>query len=352
MKSFAHSPCSVLVSIAAIAALAAPLAAQAMPTPAPELQKLEPLLGNWIGKGKMTEPGGAVSEWEGIGTYAKALDGHFVRVDFAIRFAALPTPLVMRGYLGWDRDARRYVNANVNSAGEITLNEVDLLPDGSMVELSIAQHPGMRFAQRSIFRVDGDAMVHTVDLLMPTGAMLAMVDGKFTRGGKGFAGDFATAPWMGAAPDAALTRLARSAGEYEVAGDMRLGAGQPTMKVTGTDTFRSVFGGLVFAGSTVGELAGVPGKYHGEVYWAHDPARGALTGVYLNNMGEVMQMTSRWVGGGQVVTTATKPFQGQAAVQRTVMDFDDAGAAKAAASHSIVGTGEPFEGWRATYRRK
>jgi hypothetical protein len=61
-------------------------AQDAAPAPAPELKRLEPLVGNWSGSGKMTEPGNVTSEWTARGTYRWALDGHFLREDFAINF--------------------------------------------------------------------------------------------------------------------------------------------------------------------------------------------------------------------------------------------------------------------------
>src|SRR5690606_10709181 len=123
-----------------------------------------------------------------------------------------------------------------------------------------------------------------------------------------------------------------------VAGTMVMMPGQPPAKVTGTDTFAPAFGGMVFVGTTVGEAEGMPGKYSAEVYWGHDPARDCLVGVYVSNMGEVMQMDSRWAQDGKLITTSSGLFMGQPMVQRMLMEFDADGAAKSVSSHAIVGT--------------
>jgi hypothetical protein len=338
--------CSVLVL------LAAALPAQAAPSPAPELKKLEPLLGNWAGKGSMVEPTGVTTDWEGEGTCAWALDGHFLREDFVVRFSGQDTPMVKRRYLGWDREQGRYVAVDASNAGAAVLNTLELQPDGALVELMLMQHPGARFALRSTFKVTGDAMTHTVDVLMASGASMALVDGKFTRGGKGFAGDFGSAPFMGATPHASLARLAKAAGDYEVKGTVTMLPGQPPMKITGVDTFRSAFGGVMFLGTTVGEAEGVPGKYLGEVFWAHRAERDCLVGVYVSNFGEAMEMEARWSDDGKLVSTSAGTFMKQPVVQRMLMEFDAAGAAVAASSHSIAGTAAPFESFKATYTKK
>ena len=49
--------------------------------------------------------------------------------------------------------------------------------------------------------------------------------------------------------------------------------GMPPIRIGGVDQFRPVFGGVIFHGHTEGAAEGMPGKYVGEVFWAHDPRR-------------------------------------------------------------------------------
>lgn len=323
-----------------------------MPSPAPELQKLAPFVGHWTGSGTMTEPAGVVTRWTAIGSYAWCLGGHFLQKDFQITFAGMAAPLVFRGYLGWDRENRRYVDATVDNGGQVRMQEMRLLPDGSQLEMTVQDQEGMPYAERSLSKVEGDAMTHTIDMLMPSGASLTIVDGKFTRGGKPFEGAFDGPTWMGARAHESFAKLTRSAGVYDVQGEMVMMPGQPATKIAGTDTFRTVFGGTVLHGRTEGEAAGMPGKYLGEVFWGHDAKRGCVVGIYVSNMGEVMQMDARWSPDGKLVSTSSALFQGQPAVQRMVMEYDATGAAKSAVNHSIVGTEPPFESFRATYAKR
>jgi len=327
-------------------------AQDAPPTPAPELQKLAPMLGNWTGGGVMNEPGGPTTKWTGKGTYAWCLDGHFVQGDFAVQFEGIDGTFVHRSYLGWDRENKRYVNASVNSGGQAYLNELQLLPDGSHVQISLTRQAGTTYAQRSVVKVDGETMKHTMHLLLAEGEPLHMIDGTFTRGGDGFSATLDGASWMGAKANEQIVRLGKSAGAYAVAGEMVMMPGAPPMKITGTDTFVARYGGSVLHGKTEGEAEGMPGKYLGDVFWAHDAGRDCISGIYVSNMGEVMQLEARWTVDGKFVATSNALYQGQPTAQRMMMEFTADGAAKSASNHTLIGTAAPFESFRATYTKK
>lgn len=340
-----------LVSLLSLAC-ATPLLAQAAPAPAEQLKKFAPLVGNWAGTGEMNEPTGQKTKWTGNGSYRWALDGHFLREDFQVKFEGMPTPVVMHGYLGWDRENRHYLHLVISSSGQAALNRMEVGNDGSMTVLALRQQGAMHYAERSVFKVQEDRLRHTVDLLMPEGASLAMVDGTFTRVDNEFDGAFDTPPLMGGKPSADIARLCRSAGVYGVKGELVMAPGQPPMAITGTDTFRAVFGGSVLHGHTEGAAAGMPGKYVGEVFWSHDEALARMVGHYVSNMGEVMSMDAWWTADGQLCALSSGVFQGQPMVQRTLLQFDGAGAAKSAVSHAISGTAAPFESFRSTYTKQ
>lgn len=338
-----------------VAAFATMLPGQeAAPSPAPELKKLASLVGSWHGEGKATfGPGAPASEWHATGTYRWCLDGHFLREDFEIHFADMPMPLAFRAYLGWDGENQRYVNATINNGGEARLQEMALLPDGTLVQLMMQSQEGLPYAERSRIKVDGDTMRHTIDLFMPEGGSMQVVDGTFQRGGETFDGNFDVATWQGATPVEAMQKLGRSAGTYATKGEMVMMPGQPTMHITGTDTFRTVFGGLVLRGHSDGAAEGFPGEYHSEVFWAWDAPRHRFNGVFLSNMGEVGQMDG-WLttDGTQLISNTVTTMQGQPVVQNFVMTFGADGATTAARGWSIFGGGEPFANFKATYEKK
>jgi len=202
-----------------------------------------------------------------------------------------------------------------------------------------------------VFAVKGDTLTHTVDLLLPQGPSLAMVAGSFRRGGEGFAGNFDSPAFNGATPHADLSRLTKSAGDYKTEGQMVMAPGSPPIKIGGVDRFRPVFGGVIFYGHTEGAAEGMPGKYVGEVFWAHDPRRRSLVAVYLSNMGEIMSMDGRWTTDGQLLSTSNGLYMGKVMVQRMLMQFGTDGAAKSANAHTIVDTAAPYESFQAKYER-
>lgn len=321
------------------------------PGPAPELQKLGPMLGNWAGTGT-AQMGAEAAKWRAHASYRWCLDGHFLQEDFQIAFEGRPAPMVFRAYLGWDRENGRYVNATVNNAGAARLHEFHLLDDGTMLQAMQHHQGSLPYAERARTRVSGEAMQLTIDLLMAEGPSLQVIDGTLTRTDEVFTLDWQTKGFEHAIPAPELQMLARSAGDYEVQGSMVIVPGQPPLQITGTDSFRPVFGDTIFYGTTKGAAEGVPGEYRGDVFWGFDAPRKCLTAVYVSNMGEVMTIDGRWSGDGRLVSTFAGVMGGQPMVQRMLMSFDDQGRAVDAVAHTIVGTGDPFESFRATYTAK
>lgn len=318
------------------------------PDPAPELQKLAPFLGNWAGSGT-AHMGPAPTKWRARGSYRWCLDGQFLQEDFEVTFEGRPVPMVFRAYLGWDREHRRYVNASLNNGGAAQLNEFHLLDDGTMLQVMHQHHNGLPGAERSRARVAGEAMWLEIDLLAAQGPAVQVIEGTLTRQGEMYEVDWDSKGFEGAVPAAALQQLNRSAGTYAVTGAMVMAPGQPEGAITGTDAFRPVFGGTIFHGHTTGSFAGIPGEYRGDVFWSYDALRRCLTGVYVSNFGEAMAMDAWWAADGQLVSVFAGTMGGQPMVQRMLLSFDDQGHAKGAVAHTISGTGEPFQSFRATY---
>ncbi|MEO6593866.1 MAG: DUF1579 family protein [Planctomycetota bacterium] len=346
-------PCLTRSFFAALLVMPVVFAQEGPPSPAPELQKLAPLIGNWAGTGSATfGPGAPPTAWHARGTYRWCLDKHFVQEDFEITFEGLAAPLVFRAYFGWDRENQRYVNAAISNEGKAQLVEMKFLPDGTMVQVSLQSQEGMPYAERWRLKVEGDKLMHSIDLLMPEGPSMSIVDGHFKRVDAEYAGAFDTKVFEGAVADESIKKLTRSAGVYATQGTMVMAPGQPSMKISGTDTFRSVFGGTVFHGHTVGTAEGMPGEYHGEVFWAHDPMRRCIVGIYVSNMGEVMSMDAWFTADGKLISTSAGLMQGQPTVQSMVMEFDAKGVPTSAVGHAIIGTAAPFENFRANYTKK
>ncbi len=341
-----------LATLLPLVLFAAPVFCQETPTPAPELQKLTGLLGNWEGEGTANfAPGAPPTAWRARGTYRQALGGFFLQEDFEIRFDGIPAPMVFRAYLGWDAEGKRYVTAVCNNAGEVGLHEVVMMPDGSMVQLMMQSQEGVPYAERSLLAVKGDTMTHSIDLMMAQGPSMGIVEGKFRRVDAPFDGSFDVPTWNGAKPHADIVKLNRMAGKYATKGEMVMAPGQPKTAIHGDDTFRTVFGDTLLYGETVGAAEGMPGEYRSHAFWGYDKKKDCARAIFVSNMGEVGEMEGRWVE-DKFVSTMAGTMMGQPMVQRFVLEVDAKGAVTRGVGHAIIGTMPPFEGFAATYTKK
>jgi hypothetical protein len=346
MKPTALASLLPLLLLAAVAAQDEPL----MPV-AKEVEKLSVLLGDWTGEGTMSEPSGDVTKWTARRSARWSHGGHFVEEDYAFTFDGMAQPYVWRTYVGWDRERSRYCAAIVGSDGAARLEDLQWLPDGTLLQFATRRQGGMTYVERTRLTFGGDTIGYASEILMPMGPSLALVDGTFRRGGEAFGGAFETAGWMGAKPHESLVRLARMSGTYETEGAMVMEPDQPPTKITGTDTFQTVYGGMAIMGRTDGAAEGAPGKYVSTAFWAHDAARDAITCVYVDNMGTIGTMDLRFVGAA-LVSTSAATMGGQPVAQRFVVEFAEDGSCTHSVGHTMLGTMPPFESFRSSCRRK
>ncbi|MBL9076715.1 MAG: DUF1579 family protein [Planctomycetes bacterium] len=326
-----------------------PLCAQGAPEPAPELKRLEPLLGNWAGSGGADF--GEALQWKARSSYRWVHDGHFLQEDTEIVFDGGMAPMVFRSYLGWDRDLGRYVNVVVHNGGLAKVHEFQLLADGTMLQTMLQSQQGQPYAERVRTTVRGESMALTIDLLLAEGASRTALEGTLTRSDQEYEVDWQCKAFDGAMPAPELQQLQRSAGVYEVRGAMVMAPGMPEVAITGTDTFQRVFGDTILHGVTVGTAEGMPGEYRGDVFWSFDAARKCLHGVYVSNFGEMMAMDAHWVA-DQLVSVSAGKVQGQVLAQRMVLSFGPDGKATAAENHTLAATGDAFRSFHATYKAK
>jgi hypothetical protein len=343
----------VLASLGSLVPFAAALPAQGAPKPPPEVRRLDPLIGNWAGSGTMTEPS-ATTKWTANGTYRSVLGGFWIQEDFVTTFEGNADPLVFRAYLGWDAERKTFVYVSVNNGGEAQVHDFTLQPDGTMVQLMLQHLQGAPYAERSLSKVTADTMTLSIDVLTGDGPSRKIIDGKFERqDAEGPSALDAKGTWMGAQPHEAMQKLARAVGSYEMKGDVAMKPGQPAMKFTGVDTWRSIFGGTVLHVHTDGAFAGMPVKYECDAFWSWNAKKECLVLIAVNNMGAAGAMEGRFTADGKaVVTTRSMTMEGQPSVARTVIGLDDQGQPKSCLSHLMVGTSAPFEHLNATCTKK
>ena len=107
------------VTLLAVIAAGCIQAQMAPPPPAPELKKLDFMLGNWTADGTMTPgpPGTPTSKWT-MNTSAEWMDGNY----FLVEHSDMDLGPMGKGkeiaFLGYDRDRKVYTYRAFNSMGE------------------------------------------------------------------------------------------------------------------------------------------------------------------------------------------------------------------------------------------
>lgn len=341
-----------LLLTTSLLALTAPAVAQDFdPSPAEELARFEPMIGNWSGTGSMEMPGVGKRTWKAHGSYRWCMNKHWVQEDFTVSMEGDPTPLMFRSYIGWDRENERYVAAVASNEGACQFSEVTMLPDGTMLQMLVHHADGAPYTERARTKVDGDKMSMQIDMMTLEGPSMQMIDGELARTDAAFEGDLDGKAWMGAQPHADVTKLARMAGTYETAGEMVMMPGQPMMKISGTDVFRPIFGGTVVHGHTTGAAEGVPQTYESHGFWAWNAHNKCVDLVFVDNMGQCGAMQGWWMG-DKFVSTSAAVMMGQPTTQRFVVAVDGAGHVVSGVGHTTMGTMDPFLSFRGKYTRK
>lgn len=332
--------------------LAAAQETHEMPKPAPELQKFAPLIGNWQGSGTAQMGPGEATKWESHSTYAWALDNFFVQEDTIVRFAGMPKPLVIRSYLGWDGENKRYVAIGADNDGHVAVNRVEIQDDGSVVTLADKFQQGQTYLERYTSKVDGNNMTFAIDMVTTTGPSAQAVKGTMTRTDKPVKMALDASAFTSAAA-APMLQLGKTAGTYAVVASMVMMPGAPPMKITGQDEVKTLFDGTIVHVHTTGTAEGMPGQYVGELFYGFDERDNCIRAVYISNMGEVGQMNCTFSKDGKTfILTSALRYQGQLSVQRMTMDLGADGTITKAIGHNIVGAAAPYESWNATYTKK
>jgi len=326
--------------------------AQEIPKPAPQLQKLAPLIGSWHGTGTAQMGPGEPSKWESDHTYAWALGNFFVQEDTVVRFEGMPKPLVMRSYHGWDGENNRFVTVGADNDGSAKVNGLQFMEDGSMVQFVESYHEGQTYFERYTTKVDGDSMTFAIDMIGLVGPAAQAVKGTMKRTDKQTPAALDASAFTATAP-AAIRQLGKTAGTYSVKASMIMMPGTPPMKITGQDEVQTLFDGNIVHVHTTGTAEGSPEQYVGEVFYGFDHRQGCISAVYVSNMGEVGEMTGHFTPDNKsLILTSALQYMGQPCVQRMMMELGDDGTPTKAIGNTIVGTAAPYESWNATYTKK
>lgn len=335
-----------------LCALAAPLAAQEAPEPSPKLSAFEPLVGTWTGKGTANhDEGQPAGEWTATVEFQPILDGFFFQEDTIVEIGA-PTPLQMRTVFGWDSEKERYVSFGAGNTGESYYTTV-YFPDAKTLVVDRAgQEQGQPVVSRNTWKIGDKNLTYIAQRAVGTGKWHTMVEGTFERASNTNRKNFTEASFIETPVDANLEKLSkRIAGTYEVTGTMKMMPDMPEMKITGTEAVRRMFGGHAIHSHIEGETAGEEGKYLADGYITWNPVEKCYDAVFFDNMGMVGESQMRFAGDDELIGTSAGTMMQTPVVCRTTMTLGENGIETVTAT-SIVGSGEPYDSFQATYKRQ
>lgn len=334
------------VSIALATLVPGPARAQdAMPTPspAPEIDAFDPMLGDWEGGGTfIASPGAPPMRWSGVSSVQKILGGHFVQED--TRIAVGGAVLTMRYIYGYDPERGELFSHGLSNMGCDTVT-VRWTDDHTLVATnSGVGEDGLPFVERWSTRYRGDARSFKMERGAGEEPVFLHVAGDWKRSKKTF--DAARDGEASAQPSDEMDRLRGMLGRYRVTGEVTMSPGAPAMQITGDETSSWLFEGAVIHTTVHGQ----PGDYEAHAYLYYDPRARCYKHFAVNNMGMAGVSQARFWNDDLVFTLAD-PVMGTPGAERMVLKMDESGARTSIVSWRLAGTADPYKSFDATYEK-
>jgi hypothetical protein len=341
------TPLAFALSVLCSAALAQEPAA-----PASQLQKFQPLIGNWELSGTMrATPDAPETPWTARESNQWALGGHFVHQEVVIKFGGGMPDLAFTNFLGWDNENGGYVSFGAGNQGMVAKNDVHFSDDNTMLIARTAVVEGQLIVEREVVRIGDGTYTFEINTAMGDGPFFTQVQGSAKKASAAGEALLVNAAMSMAPPSPEMAMLEKMAGEYEFKGTMILAPGAPAMEITGNEEMRMIMGGTVMESHISGEAApGMP-PYEAYGYMAWNPVDKCYDSISVDNMGMSGEVQLRALDDRTMVVTMAAVMNGQPTVNRTLLTLDAQGRCSAVVVHSIAGAGEPQQTFSATYRK-
>ncbi|GEM_PF-2903468 len=347
----------LLVSSALLFPLALPAQEEGSPPPgppgpAPEMKKLEPMLGHFEGEGFFVgEAGGPRMPWKAVSVVRKVLGGHWQVEDTVIEFEARGLPkLYFHTYTGWDRERKRYVIYMTGNTGRADRMDLEILGDGRILTSSSMIEEGKRVLEWNLSEYD-DKGFRFVDKRSVDGAdPFVSIQGRFLRVGKVEA-EFVDAAFPTPKPVPELAALRGIAGKYRLKGAVIPMPGMEEMPISGVQTVRSVFSGRVLFFESIGDpMQGF--RYRDFATLAWDPEIRSFRLFFVNNVGEHGFFRSRFDPKTRtLVSFSSGPMMGRLAAHRSEMRLAEDGSILSSSDVLLLGNLDPYTAFKAAYER-
>jgi len=325
-------------------------------SPAPELQQLAPMIGDWEGEGVLASGGGQSGSWRARSSARWVLGGHFIREDTSIDQDGMPVPLEITNVMGWDRNNQRFVSIEVSNMGQLRVKTLHIEGGSRIVSAGTFELMGQLITERSAWELSDSETNLAIHQAHGSGDFFEAVRGSMKRvDRRDRPVELSNQPLLGmvVAPAAKeIKKIAGICGEYRMTGWMVPAPGAPKMELSGSERVRAICGGSVLEFFSEGEPMAAMGDFTfeglGWIGW--DPAARCYKMAFANNVGEMSMQECRYVDGKMIFSYAGV-YQGQPVCNRGVVTLTDDGGFETFAQHTMTGDLPPFESFGATYER-
>ncbi len=326
--------------------------AQEPPAPASQLQKFQPLIGNWEASGTMrATPDAEEIAWTARESYRWVLGGHFVRLDSVVNLGEGMRHFALISFMGWDNENGGYVEFRASGRGEVAARDVHFPNDDTMLTAWTTMMEGQPMVGRSVVRMGDSTYTFEVHAAIGDGPFFTYFRGSAKKTSAVEEAQAVDATMVMAPPIPEMAMFEKMAGEYEVKGSMIPASGMPETPITGNEVIRLIVGGRLMESHITGD--GAPGMPPYELfrYTAWNPVDKCYDSISVDNMGMSGKAQLRALDDRTMVATAAAVMYGQPTVNRTLLTLDAQGRCSAVVVHAIAGAGEPQQTFSATYRK-
>lgn len=307
------------------ALLAAPVCAQFPTGPAKQIADFDKFLGVFEGSGTSREtPDSPEIQWRATCTFEKVLGGHFVRENVVVDFSpAMPTPMLMERYYGYDGQNQKLVAYEISNFGRI--QPFDLGWDGGeLVMTTQSLENGKPHVSRTIMDVVDDTLVFRAEHAMGAGEWFTHVSGEMPRVKVAEASTKKQ-------PDQAFVmhvdlaqveKLSFMHGEWHMTGTIVMAPGQEPMEIGGTEWVKPIWGGTVLSSKVLGDpMDGM--VYESRSYIAWNGTKKCYDVLAVENFGQIWSAEAYLTDDGNFVMIGSGKMHGIPTAGRSVLEVED-----------------------------
>ena len=310
-----------------------------------ELDRFEPLLGNWKGKGKFyMNADDAGADWTGVSTTKKVLGGFCIQEDMRVDTGA-PAPLVFRTLIYWNgaqKSYRMFSAANLGFDGD---RRVFFSSDNEVISSSTEIENGVPFTTQNITKFDKERYTFLIRRSMGSGAFFKHVTGEFERGGDGY--DATSDKEALVPPLAPMDSLQPMLGKWRFEGEVTMAPGAQPFKVSGNEEFSKFLGGHAILGTVRGDpVAGLPGGYEAQILITWEAGTHRYRSFVVSNYGEAATTEGHLIDGNRLVFLGTGVQYGQPVAHRSVLTWNAEKRTMSTRAHASRGSDEPYVGFQ------